>query len=88
MRIAIAVTTLAMVAGCAAGPDTQLAAVDCKVYPATTGSAAGRAPKVSPIEQRYAEMQLASSDYRMRNLRRNGYLQNNVEDSLRDCAAR
>ena len=62
---------------------------DCKVYPVTTASATGvRKPNVSPIEQRYAEMQLANSEYRMRNLRENGYDRNNVEDALRDCATR
>lgn len=78
---------LVVAAGCATRGDTRLAAADCKVYPVTTASAAGvRAPKVDRLEQRFAEMQLATSDYRFRNLRQNGYNMNNVEDSLRDCA--
>lgn len=90
MRIPIALSALALAAGCATTPaDTRLAAADCKVYPVTTASATGtRAPKVDRLEQRYAEMQLATSDYRYRNLRQNGYNMNNVEDSLRDCATR
>ena len=56
--------------------------------PATTTSVAGRKPNVSPLEQRYAEMQLATSEYRMRQLRERGMAMNNVEDALRDCSAR
>ena len=89
MKLALATVVLALAAGCAAQGDTRIAQADCKVYPATTASATGmRKPNVSPIEQRYAEMQLATSDYRMRNLREKGYDRNNVEDALRDCAAR
>lgn len=88
-KLLSAIPVLVLAAGCATPGDTQVAAVDCKVYPVTTASASGvRAPKVDRLEQRYAEMQLATSDYRFRNLRQNGYNMNNVEDSLRDCAAR
>lgn len=86
MKALVALSTLVLAAGCATTENTQVASVDCKVYPATTASATGarRAP-VSDIEQRYAQMQLASSDYRMRNLREHGLANNNVEDALRDC---
>jgi hypothetical protein len=73
-------------AGCASPGDARVASADCKVYPITTASAAGRAPKnVSPIEQRWAEMQLAGSDYRQRQLQERGMIDNNVEQALRDC---
>ena len=73
-------------AGCASSGDTRVASADCKVYPITTASAAGRAPKnVSPIEQRWAEMQLANSEYRQRQLQERGMIDNNVEQALRDC---
>ncbi len=73
-------------AGCASSGDTRLAAADCKVYPITTASATGRAPKnVSPIEQRWAEMQLAGTDYRQRQLHERGIIDNTVEQALRDC---
>lgn len=90
MRTPIALLAFALVAGCASTPaDTQVAAVDCKVYPITTRSAVGtRAPAADRLDQRYAEMQLGTSEYRFRNLRQNGYALNNVEDALRDCAAR
>ena len=88
MKFLIALSALALLAACAT-PGEQVAAVDCKVYPVTIASAAGvRKPNVSSLEQRYAEMQLATSDYRFRNLRQNGYNMNNVEDALRDCSTR
>ena len=85
---ALAVLALAA-AACASQGDTRLAQADCKVVPITTASAAGRAPRnLSPIEQRYAEMQLANSDYRRRQLQERGLVDNNVEQALRDCAAK
>ncbi|MEO5676213.1 MAG: hypothetical protein ABIQ84_01585 [Usitatibacter sp.] len=87
MKAVIALCTFALLAGCATRGE-QVAAVDCKIYPITTASAAGGTPRVNSLEQRHAEMQLATSDYRMRNLRQNGYNMNNVEDALRDCNAR
>lgn len=85
-----AVLVLALAAaGCATSGDTQLAAADCKVVPITTASAAGRAPRnVSPIEQRYAEMQLANTEFRRRQLQERGLQGNLVEDALRDCNRR
>ena len=86
----IAAAALALLAaGCATTPgETHLAQADCRVYPITTASAVGKTRAVSPIEQRYAEMQLANSSYRMAQLREHGMAGNNVEVALRDCAAR
>ena len=73
-------------AGCASPGDTQVASAECKVVPITTASASGRAPKnVSAIEQRWAEMQLAGTDYRQRQLQERGMFDNNIEQALRDC---
>ena len=73
-------------AGCASSGDTRVASADCKVMPLTTASATGRAPRnVSPIEQRWAEMQLANSDYRQRQLQERGTLDSPLEQALRDC---
>ena len=90
MRILFALAAAALAAGCATTGDKEyLAAADCKVYPVTTASATGvRQPAVGELEQRHAQMQLATSDYRFRNLRQSGYNMNVVEDALRDCAAR
>ena len=80
--------TAALAAGCASSPE-QVAAVDCKVHPIVTSNVVGnRKPQTDSLDQRYAEMQLATSDYRFRNLRQNGYNMNNVDDSLRDCGAK
>ena len=89
MKYLIAVSALLLAASCATQGDSRVAAADCKVYPITTASATGvRKPNVSRLEQRHAEMQLATSEYRMRNLRERGHDMNTVEDALRDCNAR
>jgi hypothetical protein len=88
MRLTIAVAVATLAAGCASQGDVQVAQAECKVLPITTTSVAGRKPNVSRIEQRYAEAQLATSEYRMRQLRERGLDMNNIEDALRDCATR
>jgi hypothetical protein len=85
MKMLIAAAAAILAAGCAHEP-VQVAQAECKVMPVTTESVAGRAPRnVSPIEQRHAEMQLATSQYRFAGLRTHGMTFNNVEDALRDC---
>ena len=87
MRVPLAIAAALLAAGCATTEDVQLAQADCKVMPVTTMSVTGRKPaNVSPLEQRYAQMQLATSEYRMRQLRERGMDMNNVEDALRDCS--
>jgi hypothetical protein len=86
MKTILAVSALALLAtGCATTASDQLAQADCKIAPITTASATGRTRPTSSIEQRDAEMQLASSQYRMQQLRERGLANNNVEDALRDC---
>lgn len=88
MKSLIAVSVLLLAAGCATQGNTRMAAADCKVYPVTTASATGvRKPNVSALEQRHAEMQLANSDFRRRQLSERG-LDSSTEDALRDCATR
>ena len=84
--LAAALASLALLAGCATTENTKVAAADCKVYPITIASATGvRKTPVSSLDQRHAEMQLAGSEFRQRNLRENGLAMNNIEDALRDC---
>lgn len=86
MKALVALASLTLVAGCATGGNTQLAAVDCKVVPLTIASATGvRQAKPDSLDQRYAEMQLASSEYRHRQLRERGMVNNTIEEALRDC---
>jgi hypothetical protein len=68
--------------------DSQYASNDCKVAPVVT-TGPGASSRVTDLDRRYAEMQLATSDYRLRNLQRNpAYATNNLEQSLQDCARR
>jgi hypothetical protein len=85
MKNLLAVSALAVLAAGCATPGEQVATADCKVAPIITSSYTGKPKAVSPIEQRYAEMQLAHTDYRMRQLAQHGRVNNNVEDALRDC---
>jgi uncharacterized lipoprotein YajG len=86
MKLILAISAAALLAAACATQPEQVAQADCKVAPITTTSVTGRAKPVSSIEQRDAEMQLASSQYRMRQLREHGIANNNVEDALRDCS--
>ena len=86
MKILLAVSAAAVLAaGCVtAGPETY-AQADCKVAPIITSSYTGKPKAVSPIEQRWAEMQLGNTQYRRQQLAEHGMFNNNVEDALRDC---
>lgn len=89
MKIALSLAIALVATGCATSGDTQVAAADCRVVPITTASATGRAPRaLSPLEQRAAEMDLARSDYRRRQLEERGPTDNTVEEALRDCNRR
>jgi hypothetical protein len=89
MKIPACLCAVSLVlAGCATQGDANVAQAECKVAPITTASLSpygGKAKPVSPLEQRYAEMQLASTQYRRDNLARNGLAPNLVEDALRSC---
>lgn len=78
-------------AGCAT-TDTQVAQADCKVQRPTTATYAATGRSTRPadrLDQRYAEMQLAASDFRLRELANRGMgPTNTVEEALRDCAAK
>ena len=83
----IPILLLLAAGGCAQlNGETPVAAADCRVAPVTTASATGVRPRqVDSLDQRYAEMQLATSDYRMRRLQQPLGAMSNVEDALRDC---
>ena len=88
MKVLFALTAAAaIVAGCATTENQQLAQAECKVHPITTRSYTDvRKPATSSIDQADAQATLATSDYRMRQLRVHGLPMNNVEDALRDCS--
>jgi hypothetical protein len=86
MKRLLSLAFAALAAGCATTDSTQLAQADCRIVPITPATIAGARPRnVDPLDQRWAEMQLASSDYRYRQLRRHGAFDNTVEEALRDC---
>lgn len=90
MQRLIALAAIAALGGCATTPDNmQLADAGCKIAPLQVGRLSGtsKPQRVDPLDQRWAEMQLASTDYRFRALARNGAYNSNVEEALRDCAA-
>jgi hypothetical protein len=88
MKALLGITFVALAAGCATtAENTQLAQAECKVVPMKPGYISGTSPKPArePLDQTTAELQLASSDYRFRQLSRYGIGNNNIEDALRDC---
>ena len=89
MTRTLAIIAALAAAGCATlnDPNAQVAAADCKIAPITTASATGVRPRPADrLEQRYAEMQLASTDYRQRQLNQPLGAFNTTEEALRDCA--
>jgi uncharacterized lipoprotein YajG len=87
MKALFALAAAALLAGCATTENQQVAQVECKVHPITTTSYTGvRKPTTNSIDQADAQAGLATSDYRMRQLRVHGLPMNNVEDALRDCS--
>jgi hypothetical protein len=92
MKILLALSLSAAVLGaCADTGETQYAQNDCKVAPVitTTDSSLRKDQQLTQLDKRYAEMQLATSDYRLRQLQRNpAYSTNSIEQSLNDCASR
>ncbi|HEY2629793.1 MAG TPA: hypothetical protein VGI57_11740 [Usitatibacter sp.] len=85
LRLALSAITVLAVAGCATEQPIQMASAGCKIMPATTDSATGNAPRhVSELQQKFAQADLESSRYRMRNLQVNP-ANNNIEDAIRAC---
>jgi hypothetical protein len=80
---ALAPVALVALAGCVTTDDNaQYAQRECKIAPLEPGIV-GRPKPANTLARRQAEMDLATSSYRMRNLQRPGY--NLVEEALRDC---
>jgi hypothetical protein len=85
LRLTLSAIALYAVAGCASDQPVKLASADCKIMPVTTDSSTGNAPRhVSELQQKFAQADLETSRYRMRNLQVNP-ANNNIEDALRAC---
>ena len=90
MKSVFALSAAALLAaGCASTEPTQVAQADCKVTRVQTATVASNGRTVRQpdrLDQRYAQMQLAASDYRLRELNSRGMgPTNTVEQALRDC---
>jgi hypothetical protein len=92
MKTILMLCATALLAGACATTETQVAQAECKLQRPTTATyaATGRSTRPSDrLDQRYAEMQLAASDYRLRELATRGMgPTNTVEQALRDCDAK
>ena len=77
----------ALVLTACADQPTYTAQADCKTAPVTAQAAAGGKPRMNELDQRMAEMQLATSGYRERQRERNPGYENNIERTLQDCAS-
>ena len=76
-----------LVAACATTENAQYAQADCKVAPITTRNAAGgdHLGTYNELDQRYAQMQLGTSEFRRQLYAKQGMSNNNVEDVLKNC---
>ena len=88
--VLILCATALLAAGCATTDNAQVAQADCKIQRPTTATyaATGRSTRpADPLDTRYAQMQLAASDLRFRELATRGMGPNNtIEEALRDCS--
>lgn len=88
MKLLLSLSAAAVVLAACATENPQLAQADCKIAPITTRGVAGvdgHLGTYNHLDQRYAEMQLGTSEYRRQLYARQGLTNNNVEDALRDC---
>ena len=84
--LATACGSALVLAACADQP-TYTAQAECKTAPVTAQAAAGGKPRMNELDQRMAEMQLATSNYRQVQRERNPGYENNIERTLQDCAS-
>jgi hypothetical protein len=88
MKLLLTLSAVALAAAaCATTENTQVAQADCKIAPITTRNAAGgdHLGTYNNLDQRYAEMQLSTSEYRRQLYAKQGMSNNNVEDALKNC---
>ena len=88
MKVMLGITLAVLAAGCAATAENErLAQADCKIVPMKSGYLSGKSPRpaADSLDQREAQLQLATSGYRFRQLSRLGMGNNPIEDAIRDC---
>ena len=89
MKLLLSLSAAALVlASCATTENEQLAQADCRIAPVTTRGVTGvdgHLGTYNHLDQRYAEMQLGTSEYRRQLYARQGLTNNNVEDAISNC---
>lgn len=86
MKTTFAAIAVLALAGCASQEPVQVAQAECKITPVTTDSVTGNAPKhATDLQKRFAQADLASSEFRFRQLRQQGLANNRVEDAITGC---
>jgi len=63
MKAPLALLLAAAVAGCAAAPESQVVASNCKVDPGMTANTVNKRAQPSELDRKWAEAHLRSSDY-------------------------
>jgi len=83
MKALFALTTVLALAGCAAGPETQIAQADCKIEPGMTANTVSKRKEPSELDRKWAESKLRSSDYYRNAVNRD--LNSSVVEAAKDC---
>ena len=83
MKAAFVLILATVLAGCAAGPETQLADAGCKVEPGMTANTVTKRAQPSELDRKWAEAHLRSSDYYRQALARDQT--STVVQAARDC---
>ena len=63
MKAILALSTALALAGCASGPETQVADAGCKIEPGMTANTVAKRKEPSDLDRKWAEAKLRSSDY-------------------------
>jgi hypothetical protein len=89
MKVLLTLSAASLVlAACATTDNAQYAQADCRIAPITTRSVTavdGHLGTYNELDQQYAQMQLATSNYRRQLYEKQGMSNNNVEDALKNC---
>ena len=83
MKAPLALLLAAALAACAAGPETQVVAANCKVEPVVAANTVNKRAQPSELDRKWADAQLRSSGYYRNALERDQNAA--VVQASRDC---
>ncbi len=83
MKAPFALFLAAALVGCAAGPENQVVASNCKVEPALTANTVNKRAQPSDLDRKWSEAQLRSSGYYRHAEARD--MNSTVVQAARDC---